>query len=190
MISKACPTRSTESSRSPGAAASTSIRSPTWTFSKVIAEKVGETSLSSLTRMTNVMSVAGSFALFSFPKDVLADAICKQFKSKPKVVEMNIIAVDAIYDYVTENFQRSFGYDLGLAEQDGEKRILIRGSSVIGIGKIAAGCRLQTYYPITPASDESEYLEAHESLELEGIIGAEVATARRAPSRSCRPRTR
>jgi 2-oxoglutarate ferredoxin oxidoreductase subunit alpha len=32
------------------------------------------------------------------------------------------------------------------------------------MGKILGGCRVQTYYPITPASDESEYIEAHELL--------------------------
>src|SRR2546428_584350 len=133
---------------------------------KVVAERFAEASMSSLTRMTNVMSVAGSFALFSFPKEALVDAIRKQFRSKPRVAETNLAAVDATYDYVTKNFQGSFGYKLGPAERD-SKRILIRGSSVIGIGKIAAGCRLQTYYPITPASDESEYLEAHESLDLD-----------------------
>src|SRR5437588_79706 len=109
----------------------------------------------SVTRMTNVMSVAGSFALLSFPKEALIDAIRKQFKSKPRVAETNVAAVDATYDYVARNFHGSFGYKLGPAERN-SKRILIRGSSVIGIGKIAAGCRLQTYYPITPASDESE----------------------------------
>ncbi len=30
------------------------------------------------------------------------------------------------------------------------------------MGKVLGGCRIQTYYPITPAADESEYLEAHE----------------------------
>ena len=29
------------------------------------------------------------------------------------------------------------------------------------MGKILAGCRFQSYYPITPATDESEYLESH-----------------------------
>ena len=42
------------------------------------------------------------------------------------------------------------------------------------MGKVLGGCRVQTYYPITPAADESEYLEAHEILETksgnEGII--------------------
>src|SRR5271155_22482 len=139
---------------------------------KALADKLGETSLSSMTRMTNVMSVAGSFALLSFPKEALDDAIRKQFKSKPKVAATNISAVDATYDYVTKNFAGSFSHSLGEPERAGEERILVRGSSIIGMAKIAAGCRLQTYYPITPASDESEYLESHESFEVGGPASA------------------
>ena len=45
--------------------------------------------------------------------------------------------------------------------------MFLRGSSTVGIAKILAGCRLQTYYPITPASDESEYLEEHENIDLD-----------------------
>ena len=49
-------------------------------------------------------------------------------------------------------------------ESDGSRRRTHpRGRQPGGrLGKIAAGCRFQTYYPITPASDESVYLEAHE----------------------------
>ncbi len=143
---------------------------------KALAEKLGESSLSSLTRMTNVMSVAGSFALLSFPREALDDAIRKQFRSKPKVAETNISAVDATYEYVTKNFEGSFGIKVQPAVRSAEKRILIRGSSVIGIAKIAAGCRLQTYYPITPASDESEYLESHESIEVAAPPGATASS--------------
>src|SRR5262249_226112 len=44
--------------------------------------------------------------------------------------------------------------------------ILILGSQAAAIGKIAAGCRFQTYYPITPASDDSEFLEANQVFDL------------------------
>src|SRR5260370_7296669 len=33
-------------------------------------------------------------------------------------------------------------------------------------GKIVGGCRVQTYYPITPAADESEFIESHENFDL------------------------
>ena len=39
--------------------------------------------------------------------------------------------------------------------------ILAQGSQSSPLGKIVAGCRFQTYYPITPASDDSEYLESN-----------------------------
>ncbi len=133
--------------------------------------------MSSLTRMTNVMSVAASFALLSFPKETVSDSIRRQFKSKPKVAAMNVAAVDETYTYVGEHFKGSFGYKFQQAETNGERRVLVRGTTAVGIGKVAAGCRLQTYYPITPASDESEYLEEHESIDLNGIFGAEAATA-------------
>src|SRR2546422_10055607 len=44
----------------------------------------------------------------------------------------------------------------------GAKRMMIRGVQSIAIGKLKAGCGLQTYYPIPPATDESEYLESHQ----------------------------
>jgi len=138
-----------------------------------VGEKFGETSLSSLTKMVNVMAVAASFALVDYPQEQVNEALKKQFKAKPKVVEINTAAVTAAYDYVREKYNGGFGYKLQ-PNPTTEKRIFVRGSSIIGIAKILSGCRLQTYYPITPASDESEYLEAHGSIELNGIVADEA----------------
>jgi 2-oxoglutarate/2-oxoacid ferredoxin oxidoreductase subunit alpha len=142
---------------------------------KSVGDRLGETSMTSLARMTNVLSVAASFALLGFPKEIVSEAIRKQFKSKPKVAAMNVAAVDEAYAHVAKHFDGSFGYKFEPAEANGEKRVLVRGTSAVGIAKIAAGCRLQTYYPITPASDESEYLEEHETIDLYGVLGAEAA---------------
>jgi len=137
-----------------------------------VGEKFGETSLSSLTRMVNVMAVAASFALLSYDEKMVAEAVRRQFKSKPKVAEMNAEAVAAAYDYVHEKYNGGFGYKLETLRPD-EQRLLVRGTSAIAIAKELAGCRLQTYYPITPASDESEYLEAHDTTELDGSSALE-----------------
>jgi 2-oxoglutarate/2-oxoacid ferredoxin oxidoreductase subunit alpha len=144
---------------------------------KSVGDKLGETSMSSLTRMTNVLSVASSFALLSFPKEIVGDAIRKQFKSKAKVAAMNVAAVDQTYAYLAEHFMGGIGYKFAPGPTNDEQRVLIRGTTAVGIGKVAAGCRLQTYYPITPASDESEYLEEHESIDLYGAFGTEAAAA-------------
>jgi 2-oxoglutarate/2-oxoacid ferredoxin oxidoreductase subunit alpha len=43
---------------------------------------------------------------------------------------------------------------------------LIMGTEAVAFGKIVGGCRVQTYYPITPAADESEFIESHENFDL------------------------
>ncbi|MGA2663842.1 MAG: 2-oxoacid:ferredoxin oxidoreductase subunit alpha [Nitrososphaerales archaeon] len=146
---------------------------------KKVGEKIGETSLSSLTRMTNVMAVASSFALLDYPESNIADAIRKQFRTKPKAAEMNVSAIATTYEFVRDKYNGGFGYKLQPIETR-EKRMFLRGSSTIGIAKILAGCRLQTYYPITPASDESEYLEAHENIDAAGADDAALAAEAKA----------
>jgi 2-oxoglutarate ferredoxin oxidoreductase subunit alpha len=140
---------------------------------KKVGEKIGETSLSSLVRMTNVMAVASSFALLNYPEANISEAIRKQFRSKPRVAEMNVKAIGTAYEYVMEKYDGGFGYTLEPVPTT-EKRMFLRGSSTIGIAKILSGCRLQTYYPITPASDESEYLEAHENIDVDGPLATEA----------------
>jgi 2-oxoglutarate ferredoxin oxidoreductase subunit alpha len=134
---------------------------------KSVGSKFGETSLSTLQRMVNVMAVAASFALLSYDENLVTDAVKKQFRSKPKVAEMNAGAVAAAYDFVEQKYAGSFSYKLSPVKTEGV-RLFIRGNSTVAIAKELAGCRLQTYYPITPASDESEYLEAHSEVDLDG----------------------
>ncbi|MDA4128516.1 MAG: 2-oxoacid:ferredoxin oxidoreductase subunit alpha [Thaumarchaeota archaeon] len=145
---------------------------PYLTLLKKVGEKFGETSLSNLNRMVNVMAVAASFALLEYDQDYVNDAVRKQFKSKPKAAEMNVAAVAAGYDFVREKYNGSYGVKLEPPSSK-EPRLLLRGNATMGVAKELAGCRLQTYYPITPASDESEYLEAHENIDLYGPAAAE-----------------
>ena len=139
---------------------------------KAVGAKHGETSLSALQRMLNVMAVAASYALLSYDEDLVKDAIRKQFKSKPKVAEINADAVGAAYDFMEEKFAGSFAYKLSPVKIE-EPRLYVRGNSMVAMAKELAGCRLQTYYPITPASDESEYLEAHAEIPLDGSVAQE-----------------
>jgi 2-oxoglutarate ferredoxin oxidoreductase subunit alpha len=80
---------------------------------------------------------------------------------------MNAGVVAVAYEFVKEKYDGGFGYKLEVVKAEGP-RLFVRGQSIVAIAKELAGCRLQTYYPITPASDESEYLEAHGVLELDG----------------------
>src|SRR5207244_6467260 len=75
--------------------------------------------------------------------------------------EVNVPAVKAAGDYVRAHFQDRPARRLAaLPAEQRKPRILIKGVQAVGIAKIKAGLGLQTYYPISPATDESGYLEA------------------------------
>jgi len=44
---------------------------------------------------------------------------------------------------------------------------IVNGNEAVAIGKILGGLTFQTYYPITPAADESFFLESYELSEVD-----------------------
>lgn len=128
---------------------------------KHVGEKIGVTKLSMLTKMINVLAIGISFALLKYDKKLVEDAVRATFKQK--IADMNIVALDLAYDYAVNNFKDAFKHKLEKIEVN-EPRIFLTGNQAVAMGKVLGGCRIQTYYPITPAADESEYLEAHELL--------------------------
>jgi 2-oxoglutarate ferredoxin oxidoreductase subunit alpha len=132
---------------------------------KEIAVELREEKLSKLTRMINVLALGVSFGLIKYDKTSVEKAIRTIFGGRAKIVDMNILALEKAYEYARRNFGEDFGYKLETVPTS-EERIFLQGTQAVALGKLVGGCRLQTYYPITPAADESEYLEENEILEL------------------------
>jgi 2-oxoglutarate ferredoxin oxidoreductase subunit alpha len=111
--------------------------------------------------MINVLTIGVSFALLKYNKSLVEKAVRAWFPEK--IAAMNIMA----YDYAEKTFKDAVKFRL---EETGvkEERIFLTGNQAVAMGKVLGGCRVQTYYPITPAADESEYLEAHEILKTRG----------------------
>ncbi len=130
------------------------------------AQKANDPALSKLTRMVNVMALSASMAILDFDSEVLARAIQFIFRAKKKIADMNVSAADHVYNYAKAKFAGSdFSYRLKTRPTD-KDMIIVQGNQSSALGKMVAGCRFQTYYPITPASDDSEFLEANEILDL------------------------
>lgn len=130
------------------------------------AQKSNDASLSKLTRMVNVMALSGSMAIMGFDSKVLTGAVKFIFRAKPKVAELNSNAAIYTYNYVKTKFgDTKFKYQLRTTQLD-KNMIIVQGNQSSALGKMIAGCRFQTYYPITPASDDSEFLESHEIIDL------------------------
>jgi 2-oxoglutarate ferredoxin oxidoreductase subunit alpha len=131
-----------------------------------LLKQIGETlkieKISTLSKMINVLTIGISFALLKYDKKLVEDAIKATFHEK--IATMNVTAVDQAYDYAEKNLNVN-GFKYRLEKQDvKEQRIFLTGNQAVAMGKVLGGCRIQTYYPITPAADESEYLESHEIL--------------------------
>jgi 2-oxoglutarate/2-oxoacid ferredoxin oxidoreductase subunit alpha len=134
---------------------------------KQIGQKLGITQLSKITRMINVLTIGVSFALLKYDRALVENAVRATFSEKAKIADMNAVALNQAYDYALDTFKNNFKHTLEKMEIK-EERIFLTGNQAVAMGKILGGCRVQTYYPITPAADESEYLEAHEILKTKG----------------------
>ncbi len=113
-------------------------------------------------RTKNTQAVAVSTALLDFKRVYVKKALEKQWPGRQKIIDLNVEAVEQAYLYVDAQFDRSdFSIDLDAAETP-EKRMLVNGNQAVAMGKMAGGLAFQSYYPISPATDESAFLEAHE----------------------------
>ena len=130
-----------------------------------LAEETENPKLKGLVRMFNVLAVSLSLGLIKMPLDPLLQSIDSIFSKKPQIAEINKQAANYAYDYAKSKFN-NFQYSLtGTTKRP--DTILVQGHFGTSIGKMVSGCRFQSYYPITPASDESVYLESHELLEIQ-----------------------
>jgi 2-oxoglutarate ferredoxin oxidoreductase subunit alpha len=138
---------------------------PYFELLKEYSEKTNDHALSKLTRMINVMALSASMAILDFDATILSKAIEYVFRAKPKVANVNIEAANYAYNYVKSKFNSAkFRFKLP-SLQPSSDIILVQGNQSSAMGKIVAGCRFQTYYPITPASDDSEFLESNQIIE-------------------------
>ena len=140
------------------------------------AQKANDPALSRLTRMVNVMALSASMGIMDFDSEVLSRAIQFIFRTKKKVADLNVQASIHTYNYAKAKFAGSnFSYRLKTRPPQPDM-IIVQGNQSSALGKMVAGCRFQTYYPITPASDDSEFLESNEILDLYDSDGKKGST--------------
>jgi len=124
-----------------------------------LKESGHEHELSKYQVMTNTVAFGASMALIDYDFDKVAEAIREGFTGRKAALgDLNVNAAQSGYDYTKRTFQDGFAYKLHPIASK-EKMMVIRGVQAVGIAKFKAGCAFHTYYPITPATDESEYLE-------------------------------
>ncbi|HXV89038.1 MAG TPA: 2-oxoacid:ferredoxin oxidoreductase subunit alpha [Nitrososphaeraceae archaeon] len=148
---------------------------PYFEMLETVAKNMNDPKLSKISRVVNVMAISASISLLGFKIDMLNSAIREVFGSKPKLLASNIEAAKYAYSYIGTKYDtKNIKYKI--TPKDALKDyLLLSGSQAAAIGKILGGCRFQTYYPITPASDESEFLESNQIIDqVDGKSGSIV----------------
>jgi len=110
-------------------------------------------------RGRNIITIGAMVKLFDLPFETARIVVEKQLGRKKEMLEQNLLALKAGYDYIEQNVTATAPYHLtpkaGAPEQD---RLVVSGNQALAMGAIAAGCRFYAGYPITPATDIMEFL--------------------------------
>jgi len=109
----------------------------------------------------NTLAAAASCALLGYPQNHLLSALEQTFADRPHVLAINRRALGLAYEFVAGEFGQGACKMRLPAGKVGEPRLLLNGTQSVALGKLAAGMGFQSYYPISPASDESTFLEEH-----------------------------
>jgi 2-oxoglutarate ferredoxin oxidoreductase subunit alpha len=113
-------------------------------------------------RYANTLGASLAMALMGLPREFTSRGIESVFGKKKEVIEDNEKIVLSGYDFVrthnTVNIKE-------LPVRPAKEKYILTGNEAVGIGKVIGGLKLQTYYPITPAADESFFLEGHDFFE-------------------------
>ncbi|MFQ6010927.1 MAG: 2-oxoacid:ferredoxin oxidoreductase subunit alpha, partial [Nitrososphaerales archaeon] len=140
---------------------------------KDVADEIKEAKLSRIARIINIMAVSASLTLVEFPEQLVHESLSRIFSNKPRVAETNVIGSKKVIHYVRNTFKGKPNISLRVKKTK-EPRIYLQGNQAVAMGKLRGGCRFQTYYPITPASDESVYMEAHQKVKLDKDLLSET----------------
>ena len=113
--------------------------------------------------MRNMVSVAASFALLGMNMDEIIHLLEERLGAhRQHLVDMNAMVLEATADWVQEHYGDDFPVHLQGIESRANP-MLIRGADASALGKLHAGCSFQSYYPIAPATEESEVLTSLQS---------------------------
>jgi len=94
--------------------------------------------------------------LYSRRIDLARAQIAEIFRHKSqKIIDNNIILLDAGYEWAETNLDFKFDVPAVAAE---EHRVVMNGNQALALGIMASGMEMCAMYPITPATSASHYL--------------------------------
>ncbi|MEM3403479.1 MAG: 2-oxoacid:ferredoxin oxidoreductase subunit alpha [Nitrososphaeria archaeon] len=113
-------------------------------------------------RYLSSIIVGAVVGLVQLDPEAINLAIQSRFRAKPELVEHNKFAVDLVSSQIRERY--GLTYKLDPSRLGREEFLVVSGNDIVAMGKLVGGLRYQSYYPITPAADESFTIESYQKL--------------------------
>ncbi len=126
-----------------------------------------------LSRFLSGIIVSSVAVVLGLSEEAVVQGFEQQFGERKHLVEQNT----ALYRLVRDALSNHYGaVRLDEPGFSMEKAMVVTGNDVVAIAKIVAGVRYQSYYPITPAADESFLLERYDNIvdETGEVVGSVV----------------
>jgi len=132
-------------------------------FLKEISQKY-ELNLLTASRYLSAIAVDVITALTSIEEEYVFNSIKIRLAGKEEIIKHNIELIGNVVKAIKDKV----GSPLKLVKPSPRHSevMVVTGNDIVAMGKIVGGLRLQTYYLITPAADESFYLESKEVLKI------------------------
>ena len=124
---------------------------------KQLAEDSG-VGLREVKRVTALLAMAAAAAYIGLPVDTLFAEVDNALAKHQKLLPLNHRAIEMAYHHV-HYLDVANPWPMEARDTD-QSRLLLNGTDAVALGKLAAGLDVQTYYPISPATDESTRLES------------------------------
>lgn len=110
--------------------------------------------------LQNAVGMGACAALAGVPLETLDAVLADQFRRKKDVLEQNLGASRAGYEFARSKLGAS---DHALPMKGGAPKLLLTGNQAIGLGAASAGMKFLAQYPMTPASTVMHWLATHAS---------------------------
>ncbi|MCS7144367.1 MAG: 2-oxoacid:acceptor oxidoreductase family protein [Archaeoglobaceae archaeon] len=108
-----------------------------------------EKQFSSISRTLNVIGVSAGLYLLGLDKETIKNALEKQFANP----EINLKAMEIAIEEVRDLDRRE------LPDGKKEEKLILSGNEAVAMAKIHSGIEFLSFYPITPATDETLFVE-------------------------------
>ena len=106
---------------------------------------------------SNSVAVGAALGVLDYEFHILAGVLKEAFgKRGEEIVQNNVKAARAGYDFIQENYKDSQLPPLQSGK--GDKKMLLSGNEALSLGAMAAGCKFMAAYPMTPSTGIITYL--------------------------------